>query len=177
MKYSNISAQEFDSWLMGVGVNVVDNSGSRFDELLNIEENWNVSKLLKMTLERRFEYDFGAVLAFSLNEFTIGKKINGELINEDVNYFAVDIMLKNYISNYWKDPKKTKSDQYVLIGWGGNFFDWVINNTVNIGLGLNIKIGVFTWIDFHTIGKFSIDDNTAGNANHLQHSLSVVFKI
>ena len=97
--------QENDPWVLEFGVNVVDNSGSRFDELLNIKENWNLSKLVKVSIEKRFEYDFGAVLGVSLNEFTVGKKINSEINNEKANYFAVDIMIKNYISNYWKDPR------------------------------------------------------------------------
>ncbi|MDY8136899.1 hypothetical protein [Aquimarina sp. 2201CG5-10] len=175
IKGGTIFSQEYDPWILGVGVNIVDNSGSRFDELLDVENNWNLSKLIKGSIERRFEYDFGAVMVLSINEFDRGKKINSVINNERVNYFAVDIMIKNYTSNYWKDPRHSKYDAYIIGGWGGNFFDWVLNNSINVGVGLNIKIRTYTWLNFQTIGKFSIDNNTPGNANHLQHSVSVVF--
>lgn len=175
MKGNSIHCQENNSWVLGAGLNIIDNSGSRFDELLNIKENWNLSKLVKVSVEKRFEYDFGTVLSLSLNQFERGKKINSIMNSESVNYFAIDVMAKNYFSNYWHDPRHAKYDSYLVAGWGGNFFNSVMNNTINIGFGLNIKIKPHTWINFQTIGKFSIDNNTIGNANHLQHSISVVF--
>ncbi|KAA1244176.1 hypothetical protein F0000_17595 [Aquimarina sp. RZ0] len=169
------SGQESDPWSLGIGVNIVDNSGSRFDELLNIKENWNISRLLKATIEKRFEYDFGVEISFSMNSFTRGKVINSVVNQEKVNYFAVDVMVKNYFSNYLEDARHAKFALYIVGGWGGNFFNATINETLNIGIGLNIKLGTYLWLNFQTLGKFSIDENTPGNANHLQHSTSVIF--
>lgn len=174
LKASFIYAQENHPWVVGLGVNVVDNSGSRFDELLDVENNWNLSRLVKGTLEKRFTYDYGVELSMSLNRFTVGKKINSTAISQEVNYFAVDIMAKNYTTNYWQDARHAKYTGYIIGGWGGNFFNNVINNTINIGLGLNIRLGVYMWLNFQTLGKFSIDNNTPGNANHLQHSISTI---
>jgi hypothetical protein len=167
-------AQENNPWVLSLGVNVVDNSGSRFDELLDVKNNWNISRLVKMAVEKRFEYDYGVELSMSVNKFTKGKKINSIYSSEIINYFAIDIMAKHYITNHWKDPRHSTNSGYLIGGWGGNFFDKVINNTLNIGLGLNIKLGMYMWINFQTLGKFSIDNNTPGNANHLQHSVSAV---
>ncbi len=172
---SFVYGQENDSWVLGTGVNIIDNSGSRFDELLNIEENWNLSRLIKVSIEKRFAYDFGIEAAVSLNSFSQGKIINSEINQEEINYIAIDIMAKNYCSNYWLDPRHAKYNIYVAAGWGGNFFNEIINNTINVGTGTNVKISTYTWLNFQTLGKFSIDDNTAGNANHLQHSMSVIF--
>ncbi|WP_160112149.1 hypothetical protein [Aquimarina sp. AU58] len=167
-------AQEDSPWVVGLGLNVVDNSGSRFDELLNIEDNWNLSRLLKVTVEKRFKYDYGVELSTSINQFKRGKKINSVFSVETINYFAIDLMAKNYTSNYWSDPRHAGYTGYLIGGWGGNFFNEVVNNTINIGLGLNIRLGVYMWLNFQTLGKFSIDNNSPGNANHLQHSISVV---
>lgn len=174
-RYAVVLAQENDPWLLGIGLQAVDNSGSRFLELFHIEENWNFSKPFKAIVEKRFAYDYGVLVGLSYNEFTIGKKINSVLNTQRITYFAMDIMLRNYTSNYWKDPRYTSTDQYLIAGWGANFFDWIINNSINIGLGTHIKIMDYTWIDLQTLAKFSIDNNTPGNANHLQHSISVVF--
>ncbi len=168
-------AQENDPWVLGIGMNVVDNSGSRFEELMDIENNWNLSQFIKATVEKRFEYDYGIELTGSLNRFEKSKKINSQTNDNNVNYFAVDIMLKDYFTNYWSDPRKAKYTGYIIGGWGGNFFDGIINNSLNIGFGLNRRINFHTWLSFQTLGKFSIDDNTPGNANHLQHSVTVIF--
>ncbi|WP_062053280.1 hypothetical protein [Aquimarina longa] len=168
-------SQENDPWVLGIGVNVVDNSGSRFGELLDIENNWNFSRLIKTTIEKRFEYDYGAELSLSLNEFSKGKKVNDNYNTEAINYFAIDFMLKNYTSNYWQDARHANYTGYFIGGWGGNFFDSVINNSINFGFGINIKLGMYLWLNFQTLGKFSIDNNTPGNANHLQHSVSMIF--
>ncbi len=172
-----IQAQENNPLVLGLGVNVVDNSGSRFDELLDIENNWNISRLLKITMEKRFAYDFGAELSLSINRFVRGKVINSVIVEQKVNYFAVDIMAKNYMSNYWHDPRHAWYNMYAIGGWGGNFFDATINNTINVGFGMNFKLkkNQFLWINFQTLGKFSIDNNTPGNANHIQHSTSIIF--
>ncbi|WP_025743583.1 hypothetical protein [Aquimarina pacifica] len=172
-----VHAQENNPLVLGIGVNIVDNSGSRFDELLDIENNWNLSRLLKVTLEKRFDYDYGAELSLSINRFTEGKVINGIVVDQKTNYFAIDIMAKNYTSNYWQDPRHAWYNGYVIGGWGGNFFDTRINNTLNIGFGINfqLKKNQYLWINFQTLGKFSIDANTPGNANHLQHSISIIF--
>ncbi|WP_282088412.1 hypothetical protein [Aquimarina algiphila] len=175
IKTTFVYTQENDPWVLGIGINVVDNSGSRFDELLDIKDNWNLSRLLKTTVEKRFEYDYGIELSMSVNEFIRGKKINSISNSETVNYFAIDLMVKNYTSNYWQDPRHAWYTGYIIGGWGGNFFNSVINNTLNIGFGINIKLGLYMWLNFQTLGKFSIDNNTPGNANHLQHSISMVF--
>ncbi len=175
-----VCAQRNDSWVLGVGINIVDNSGSRFDELLDIENNWNLSRLLKTTLEKRFEYDYGLEVGFSINEFSNGKTINSEINQKNINYFAVDVMIKNYTSNYWLwgcDCHNPWYNLYIVGGWGGNIFNGGINNTLNIGFGMNIKLGIYMWLNFQTLGKFSIDNNTSGNANHLQHSISMIFQL
>ncbi|MEW7278167.1 hypothetical protein ABW636_06195 [Aquimarina sp. 2201CG1-2-11] len=174
---SFICAQENDSWILGTGINIVDNSGSQFKELINIEENWNISRLLKITMEKRFKYDYGIEASFTLNEFLKKKKINSELNTQNRNYYAIDIMLKNYVSNYWKDPRHAKNIMYIIGGWGGNFFNGGINNSFNIGIGINFKTSYKTSLNLQTLGKFSIDNNTPGNANHLQHSVSFIFQL
>ncbi len=171
---SSITAQENDPWIVGIGINIVDNSGTQFDELLNVEDNWNLSKLVKISLEKRFEYDYGIELAITLNEFTVGKIINNVKNAEDVNYIAFDLMVKNYTTNYFTDPRHSKYQGYVTGGIGANFFGGVINTTIDIGFGLNFKISEYILLNLQTLGKFSIDNNTLGNANHLQHSISTI---
>jgi len=170
----NAFSQDENPWILGAGFNTVDNSGTRFKQLLNITDNWNFSRLLKFSAEKRFLYDYGIETSITLNKFNKGKMINSVLNYEEVNYVSVDIMLKNYVSNYFSNPQHATYTGYIIGGLGNNFLDGVLNQTINVGLGFNIRIKYDLRINFQTLGKFSIDDNSPGNSSHLQHSISII---
>ncbi|MFS4448982.1 hypothetical protein [Maribacter sp. 2307UL18-2] len=168
------TAQEHDPWVIGIGFNIVDNSGTRFKQLLNIQENWNVSRLLVASVEKRFDYDYGVQSLFAINQFNEGKTINSEDNSSDIGYYSLDILFKNYTSNYFLNPKRSWFTGFVMAGAGASLFNRGINKTLNVGFGFNIKIEYELRLSFQTLGKFSIDNNTPGNANHLQHSVSLI---
>lgn len=167
-------SQDENPWVVGVGFNIVDNSGTRFKQLLNVTDNWNFSRLLKLTAEKRFAYDYGAEVSLTLNKFDTNKTINSEINITEVNYVSIDIMFKNYISNYFINPQRSTYTGYIVGGLGNNFFDGVLNKTINVGLGFNIRLKYDLRINLQTLGKFSIDNNSRGNSNHLQHSISII---
>ncbi len=167
-------SQDDNPWVLGVGFNTVDNSGTRFKQLLNITDNWNLSRLLKFSAEKRFLFDYGIELSTTLNKFNSGKMINSEFNIQEVNYLSVDIMAKNYVSNYFTNPQHSTYTGYIVGGLGNNFFDGVLNQTLNAGFGINIRIKYDLRINLQTLGKFSIDDNSPGDSSHLQHSISII---
>ncbi|MEM7486561.1 MAG: hypothetical protein AAF348_15240 [Bacteroidota bacterium] len=171
---SGIFAQEYDPLVVGVGLNIVDNSGSRFNQLLNIEDNWNFSRLLMVSVEQRFDYDYGLKGILAINQFNEGKIINNEDNTEDTSYYSLDVLFKNYTSNYFLNPRRSWFTGFVVAGGGASLFNRGINKTLNVGFGFNIRIEYELRLSFQTLGKFSIDNATPGNANHLQHSVSLI---
>ncbi|WP_430905493.1 hypothetical protein [Maribacter sp. 2-571] len=169
-----VSAQEHDPLVVGVGFNVVDNSGSRFSGLLNASENWNISKLIMVSAEQRFRYDYGLKAIFALNRFNEGKVINSLNNTNNTNYYSMDLLFKNYTTNYFLNPRRSWFTGFIVAGAGGSYFNKNINKTLNTGFGFNIKIEHELRLSFQTLGKFSIDNATPGNANHLQHSVSLI---
>ncbi len=170
----SLLAQESNPIVVSAGFNIVDNSGSRFNELLNVTENWNVARNIKVAVEKRFKYDFGAEAALSLNKFNSGKKINSETNDGDLNYLSLDFMVKNYTTNYYQNTKRAFYEGYFTGGFGANLIGRELAKTLNFGLGLNIKINHELRISLQTMGKFSIDSATSGNANHIQHSITLI---
>ncbi len=166
--------QESDPLVLSAGFNIVDNSGSRFNELLNVTENWNTARNIKIAVEQRFKYDFGAEAALSLNKFNSGKKINSETNSGDLNYLSLDLMVKNYTTNYYQNAKRAWYEGYFTGGFGANLIGRELAKTLNFGFGFNIKINHELRINLQTMGKFSIDSATSGNANHLQHSITLI---
>ncbi|MEL7270200.1 MAG: hypothetical protein AAGL34_11550 [Bacteroidota bacterium] len=171
---SEVCAQEYDPLVIGVGLNIVDNSGSRFRELLNVGENWNFSRLLMVSVEQRFDYDYGLKGILAINQFNEGKTINNEDNTRDLSYYSLDILFKNYTSNYFLNPRRSWFTGFVVAGAGASLFNRGINKTLNAGFGFNIRIEYELRLSFQTLGKFSIDNATPGNANHLQHSVSLI---
>ena len=172
--FYTLSAQESDPIVIGVGVNAVDNSGSQINELLNISDNWNLSRLLQLSIEKRFDYDYGFIAALSMNKFSDGKTINTEYNKTNLDYFSLDVMIKNYTSNYFLDPKHANIEGYAVGGLGANFIGSELAKTINFGFGLNFNLDYHLRINIQSIAKFSIDSATAGNANHFQHSISLI---
>lgn len=171
---SEVCAQEYDPLVVGVGFNIVDNSGSRFNELLNLRENWNFSRLVMVSVEQRFDYDYGLKGIFSVNRFNQGKTINSEDNSRDLSYYSLDILFKNYTTNYFLNPRRSWFTGFVVAGVGASLFNNGINKTLNVGFGFNIRLEYELRLSFQTLGKFSIDNATPGNANHLQHSVSLI---
>lgn len=169
-----LRAQESNPLVIGVGFNAVDNSGSRFSELLNIADNWNVARLFRVTVEKRYHFDYGFIGALSLNKFNVGKKINSEENKSSLGYLSLDIMFKNYTTNYILNPKHAKYEGFVAAGFGANLIGTELAKTINVGLGINICLNFNLRLNLQTVGKFSIDNATSGNANHIQHSITLI---
>lgn len=167
-------AQESDPIVIGIGVNAVDNSGSQINELLNVSDNWNLSRLLQLSIEKRFDYDYGVIAALSMNKFNTGKTINSEDNKSGLGYLSLDLMVKNYTTNYFLDPKHAKYEGFIIGGLGANLIGSELAKTINFGAGLNFYLDFHLRINIQSIAKFSIDSATSGNANHFQHSITLI---
>lgn len=169
LSFASMQGQENDSWFLGAGINVVDNSGRRLTDLFDVQ-NWNFSNLLKLSVEKKIHYDYGILLSFTINKFAKGKRINGTIISDDINYTSIDLMAKNYTTNYFLDIRRSWFEGCVIAGWGFNFFDDKLMNTFNIGGEINIKLSYTTSIGLQSVGKFSVNNNLNGE-NHFQNSI------
>ncbi|SHJ13604.1 Outer membrane protein OmpA [Arenibacter nanhaiticus] len=161
------------SWMVGLGYNFVDDSGSRsFEGLFDVEDNWNaLAYPSRVSIGRYFESGLGIEAIGAYNKYKVGKIIDGAVNTIETDYFSVDARLSYDLNKIigetaWFDP-------YVGAGVG-----YTEANNVDMGT-YNAVIGFRTWfsdrwgLDLSSSGKFAMDK---AKGNHLQHSAGVVYR-
>jgi OOP family OmpA-OmpF porin len=162
------------SWIFGVGVNAVDDSGNVFSGLFNVSDEWNIVPFpSRVSIGRYFKSGLGIEAIGTYNQYKEGKIIDAVINPETTDYFGLDARLTYDLNRIigqtaWFDP-------YVGIGIG-------YTNANEIGRGTyNAAVGFRTWfsdkwgLDFSSTGKWSIGSEN-GATNHLQHAAGVVYQ-
>ncbi|PKB44668.1 OmpA family protein [Cellulophaga sp. RHA19] len=162
------------SWMFGLGYNFVDDSGDVFDELLDVDKQWNaVAFPSRISIGKYFESGIGVEAIGSYNKYKVGKTVDGFVNLEETDYYAIDTRVSYDLNKIigetaWFDP-------YVGVGLG-------YTDANNKGRGTyNGVIGFRTWIteriglDFSSSGKWAMNKGD-GVTNHLQHAVGVVYQ-
>ena len=162
------------SWIFGLGYNFVDDSGDVFDELFDVDEQWNsVAFPSRISIGKYFENGIGIEAIGSYNKYKVGKIVDGAVNLKESDYFAVDSRISYDLNKIigqtaWFDP---------YIGAGLGYTD-----ANNKGRGTyNGVVGFRTWItgrlglDFNSSGKWAMDKGD-GVTNHIQHAVGVVYQ-
>ena len=161
-------------WTVGFGVNFVDNTSMLNSQFFNATKQWNVVPTVsKLSLERNWKSYYSSEIAFTFNTFSKDKLQNGETINSDVYYFALDANGKVYFDEYI--AKNSAIDAYVIFGLGVNMADKAVNQTANYGLGLNYWFLPNLGFRVQSVGKQAFKQEQLNN-NHIQHSAEMIFK-
>ncbi|MEP0213486.1 MAG: OmpA family protein [Cellulophaga sp.] len=162
------------SWIFGLGYNFVDDSGDVFDELLDVDKQWNaVAFPSRISIGKYFESGIGVEAIGSYNKYKVGKTVDGSVNLEETDYYAVDTRVSYDLNKIigetaWFDP-------YLGVGLG-------YTDANNKGRGTyNGVVGFRTWIteriglDFNSSGKWAMNKGD-GVTNHLQHAVGVVYQ-
>ena len=162
------------SWIFGVGLNAVDDSGNVFDGIFNVGEEWNIVPFpSRLSIGRYFKSGLGLEAIGTYNQYKEGNIIDGEINLEDISYFGIDGRVTYDINKIigetgWFDP-------YVGVGAG-------YTDANNKGRGTyNAIVGFRTWfsdrwgLDFSSTGKWAMSQGE-GATNHIQHAAGVVYQ-
>ena len=162
------------SWIFGIGFNAVDDSGNVFDGLFNVRSEWNfVPYPSRVSIGRYFKSGLGVEAIGTYNKYKEGNIIDGEVIQNDIDYFGLDARLTYDLNKIvgetgWFDP-------YVGIGLG-------YTDANNLGRGTyNAVVGFRTWfsdkwgLDFNSSGKWAMSQSN-GATNHIQHAVGVAYQ-
>lgn len=162
------------SWIFGVGLNAVDDSGNVFDGLFNFGDEWNfVPYPSRISIGRYFKNGLGLEAIGTYNQYKNGKNIDGEIITENISYFGIDGRITYDLNRIigetaWFDP-------YVGIGAG-------YTDANNRGRGTyNAVVGFRTWfsdrwgLDFNATGKWAMSEGE-GVSNHIQYGAGAVYQ-
>ncbi|KSA14319.1 OmpA family protein [Maribacter dokdonensis] len=162
------------SWIFGVGLNAVDDSGNVFDGIFNVGKEWNIVPFpSRVSIGRYFKNGLGLEAIGAYNTYMEGNIIDGNVISEDINYYSFDGRITYDLNKIigqtgWFDP-------YVGIGAG-------YTDANNKGRGTySAVVGFRTWfsdrwgLDFNSSGKWAMSQ-ADGATNHIQHAAGVVYQ-
>lgn len=170
----SISAQETKKWMIGIGVNFIDNTNSQDDNYLDVS-NWNATmSVSKLTAQYAITKNFAVSSEFTLNTIDSNKDQNGGKITTDLAYFGCDLNARYNTASLLKLSSKYSLEPIMGLG-----FLWADNNpnqSANVGFSLGYFFNDSYGVRFQTLGKFASDENNVGN-NMIQHALELVFKL
>lgn len=160
------------SWMVGVGINIVDDSGDVFGDLFAAEEQWNmVAHPSRLSIGKYFKNGLGIEAIGTYNKYKVGKKVDGAINSEEIDYLGFDARITYDLNQIigqtgWFDP---------YVGIGAGYTD--ANN--NSRGTYNAVIGFRTWfsdrwgLDFNSTGKWSMGNSAT---NHIQHAAGVLYQ-
>lgn len=183
-------AQENSQWILGFGVNALNNSGDVTKNLTKAD-SWTFARIpFYLSAELIFDGQFSVGSILSLNYFTDGKFMNGEKIigedqgGNDAGYMAFDMNVKYSFS---KLLNSNAFEPYAFIGAGvSHFGDYKIQEnpteliedisifTFNAGLGMNYWFSSTWGVNLNATGKWGV---ATASTNHLQSSIGVLYHI
>lgn len=180
---TNLSAQDValtkkDSivqsfWLVSLGINIVDDSGDEFGDLLDLSDGWNMVPFpSRISVGRYFKNGLGVEAIGTYNRYKEGKIIDNNVNPEDVDYLGLDFRISYDLNMILGETGFF--DPYIGIGAG-------YTDANNQGRGTyNAIVGFRTWfsdhwgLDFNSSGKWTM--NTENSSNHIQHALGVAYR-
>lgn len=161
------------SWMVGLGYNIVDDSGDVFDKLFSIDTQWNaLAYPSRISIGRYFKSGIGVEAIGSYNTYKVGKFIDGATNLENTDYIALDTRLTYDINKLigetaWFDP-------YVGVGLGYTRANNEPRATYNAIVGFRTWFSDQWGLDFSSSGKWKMGNDAA--TNHLQHAAGVVYR-
>ena len=160
------------SWMVGLGYNIVDDSGDVFNGLFDVNSQWNaLAYPSRLSVGRYFKSGIGIAAIGTYNKYKVGKIIDGVVNAEESAYFGIDARLTYDLNKIigetaWFDP---------YVGVGAGYTD--ANNTPRSTY--NAVVGFRTWfsdrwgLDFSSSGKWRTGNK---GTNHIQHAAGVVYQ-
>lgn len=162
------------SWIFGVGLNAVDDSGNVFSGLFNVADEWNMVPFpSRVSIGRYFKSGLGIEAIGTYNQYMEGNIIDGVRNPENINYLGLDARLTYDLNKIigqtaWFDP-------YVGIGIGYTDANKLGRGTYNAAVGFRTWFSDRWGLDFSSTGKWSIGSEN-GVTNHIQHAAGVVYQ-
>ena len=162
-------------WSFKIGANIVDNSGDEnpFD-VFDIKK-MGFSNPIALGVDYRFRQHWSLGLMVSNNKFLKSKSVvDGELLTEDLSYFATDLHLKY---SFWSAQfEADKNFNFYLLGGLGNFKIVNSSPSYNVGFGSVYWLNDIVGFNIESIAKWS-SNNVRYDSNHFQYFAGISFRL
>jgi outer membrane protein OmpA-like peptidoglycan-associated protein len=157
-------------WLAGLGINIVDDSW-RARQDYSLSEMWNIVPYpSRLSFGRYFRSGIGLEVIGTYNKFKEGKVIDGSVISEESDYWAIDTRVSYDLNRLVGETGIF--DPYIGGGLGYTQTD-ERRRTLNGVVGFRLWFSDNWGADINTTGKWGLDSEST---NHIQHAAGVVYR-
>lgn len=169
--FNHAHAQDtFNPWLIGIGVNAVNNPVTGFEGDEGTLETWNQDAAgFRVIAGRYIKKGFVFQTDISLNTVNLVNPQPDE--DGELPYISFDGTFKYNINS--NSAKLNAFDPYVGLGGGYTWLDEIGAGTLNGVLGLNFWISDHFGVNLQTAYKHAFKDY---GIKHFQHSAGLVFR-
>ncbi len=161
------------SWMVGLGYNIVDDSGDVWGKLFDIDSQWNaLAYPSRVSIGRYFKSGIGLEAIGSYNKYKVGKVIDGVTNLEESKYLSIDTRFSYDLNKLvgetsWFDP-------YLGVGLGYTDANNEPRTTYNAVVGFRTWFSDQWGLDLSSSGKWSMGNDQA--TNHIQHAAGIVYR-
>lgn len=160
------------SWIVSLGINIIDDSGDAFQDFTTIKDQWNaVPYPSRISAERYFGSGLGLALIGTYNRYKAGNTIDGVTIAEDIPYWAIDSRLSYDLNKLVGETGFF--DPYVGVGLGYADANNLGRGTYNAVVGFRLWFSDAWGVDLNSSGKWSFGNEAS---NHIQHAAGVAYR-
>ncbi len=161
------------SWMVSLGINIVDDSGDEFGNLFDIKDGWNAVPFpSRISIGRYFDNGLGLEAIGTYNKYKEGKIVDNVVNPTDVNYLGLDFRVSYDLNMILGEMGFF--DPYIGIGAGYTDANNQGRGTYNAILGFRTWFSDHWGLDFNTTGKWAMDTENA--SNHIQHAVGVAYR-
>jgi hypothetical protein len=169
---SPITAQTNTSWVLGLGINIVDDDGKPLKDLMNLTNGWNALPMPStFKCEKFFNHRISVEFTESINSYQIGKVIDTNTITANRFFLSTDLDAKFHVNSLYE--KIEWFDPVVIGGFGITLRGKSVVPTGNFGFGATFWVSSRIGIHVQSLAKFSL---SKAGSNYLQHCLGVSYK-
>jgi outer membrane protein OmpA-like peptidoglycan-associated protein len=159
-------------WLVGAGLNIVDDSEEGLRTLPTINGQWNMLPFpSRFSFGRYFKNGFGIELVGTINQYKAGNKINSVIITENIPYRAIDARITFDFNKIFGETGFF--DPYAGVGFGVSNSSNTTYPTYNAVIGTRFWLSKNWAFDFNSSGKWQGQKRIH---NHVQHAAGLVYR-
>ena len=178
--YKTIGVYKPYKWMFGVSWSAIDDNGSKFGKLFDLNNSWNILPYPStIMVDRYFKYGWSMEFGATHSKYKLGKLIN-DSTNFEGTFFNFDASAKySFYQLYapkarWIDPYLTAGIGYTYRAEGAAMHA----PTVNIGGGVNFWVYKGLGIRLNSTAKLGVYPGFWDTPeNYLQHSAGLVLRV
>lgn len=177
--YRTIGTFKPYKWMIGVSWSAIDDNGSKFGKLFDVNNSWNLLPYpTTVTVDRYFKYGWSMEFGATYSKYKLGKLIN-DSTNVQGTFFNFDVNAKYSFYQLYA-PSARWIDPYLIAGVGYTYREEGAAThapTANIGGGINFWIYKGIGIRLNSTAKLGVYPGFWETPeNYLHHSAGLVFR-